>query len=174
MSHVTRSLISAFVSFDRLDKFLIEEEELERAEQVEDTTKREIGPYLKNATLSWSMPGSGTDDGFRLADIDVECVYGGLTVIAGPVGSGKSSLLLGLLEEMRLLNGERFLPRGDGVAYVAQTAWLQSLTIKDNILFGSPYEEKRYNAVIGACGLSQDIEKLDAGDLTQVLIEPVI
>ena len=173
MSHVTRSLISAFVSFDRLDKFLIEEEELERAEQVEDTTKREIGPYLKNATLSWSMPGSGTDDGFRLADIDVECVYGGLTVIAGPVGSGKSSLLLGLLEEMRLLNGERFLPRGDGVAYVAQTAWLQSLTIKDNILFGSPYEEKRYNAVIGACGLSQDIEKLDAGDLTQVLIKPV-
>ncbi|KAG0635925.1 hypothetical protein HOY80DRAFT_892204 [Tuber brumale] len=168
VSHVTRSLISAFIAFDRLDKFLIEEEELERAEQTEDTAKREIGPYLRNATLSWSTPGSGTDDGFRLSGIDVECVYGGLTVIAGPVGSGKSSFLLGLLEEMRLLNGERFLPRGDGVAYVAQTAWLQSLTIKDNILFGSPYEEKRYNAVLEACGLSEDIEKLDAGDLTEV------
>jgi len=166
-------MISAFVSFNRLDKFLIEEEELERAEQIEDNAKGAIGPYLKNATLSWSMPGSETDDGFRLADVDIECVYGGLTVIAGPVGSGKSSFLLGLLEEMRLLNGERFLPRGDGVAYVAQTAWLQSLTIRDNILFGSPYEEKRYNTVLGACGLSEDIERLDAGDLTQVLIEPV-
>ncbi|RPA89809.1 hypothetical protein L873DRAFT_1831877 [Choiromyces venosus 120613-1] len=167
VSYVTQSLISAFIAFDRVDKFLIGEEELERAEQTEDTTKREIGPYFKNATLSWSMPGSETDDGFRLAGIDVECVYGGLTVIAGPVGSGKSSFLLGLLEEMRVLNGERFLPRSDGVAYVAQTAWLQSLTIKDNILFGSPYEEKRYNTVVKACGLSEDIEKLDAGDLTE-------
>jgi len=165
-------LISASIAFDRLDGFLIGEEELERVGQTEDAAKR-VGPYLKNATLSWSMPGAGTDDGFRLAGINAECVYGGLTVIAGPVGSGKSSFLLGLLEEMRLLNGERFLPRGDGVAYVAQTAWLQSLTIKDNILFGSPYEEKRYNAVLAACGLSEDIEKLDAGDLTEVFIESV-
>ncbi|PWW78291.1 P-loop containing nucleoside triphosphate hydrolase protein [Tuber magnatum] len=170
VSHVTRSLISAFIAFDRVDKFLIEEEELETAEQIEGAAKREIGPYFRNATLSWSMPGSGTDDGFRLANIDVECVYGGLTVIAGPVGSGKSSFLLGLLEEMRLLSGERFLPRGGGVAYVAQTAWLQSLTIKDNILFGSPYEEKRYNAVLEACGLSEDMEKFDAGDLTEVRV----
>jgi len=165
-------LISAFIAFDRFDKFFSGEEELERAEQTEDPAKR-VGPYLKNATLSWSIPESGMDDGFRLAGINAECVYGGLTVIAGPVGSGKSSFLLGLLEEMRLLSGESFLPRGDGVAYVAQTAWLQSLTIKDNILFGSPYEEKRYSAVLEACGLSEDIERLDAGDLTEVFIESV-
>jgi len=152
---------------------LTDEEELERAEQTKDAAKTEVGPYLKNATLSWSTPGSETDDGFRLSCINAECVYGGLTVIAGPVGSGKSSFLLGLLEEMRLLDGERFLPRGDGVAYVAQTAWLQSLTIKDNILFGDPYEAKRYNAVLEACGLSEDIAKLDAGDLTEVWIESV-
>ena len=151
----------------------MEEEELERPEQTEGAAKRGIGPYFKDATLSWSIPGTGTDAGFRLAGINAECVYGGLTVIAGPVGSGKSSFLLGLLGEMRLLNGERFLPCGDRVAYVAQTAWLQSLTIKDNILFGSPYEEKRYNAVLEACCLSEDIAKLDAGDLTEVFIEPM-
>lgn len=99
--------------------------------------------------------------------MNVECVYGGLTVISGPVGSGKSSFLLGLLGEMRLLNGNAYLPRNEGVAYVAQSTWLQNKTIRDNILFGEQYEEKRYNAVLEACDLSVDLSKYEDGDLTE-------
>jgi ABC-type iron transport system FetAB ATPase subunit len=36
------------------------------------------------------------------------------------------------------------LPRGQGIAYAAQESWVQNETIRDNILFGSPYEEERY------------------------------
>ena len=36
------------------------------------------------------------------------------------------------------------LPRGKGVAYAAQESWVQNETIRDNILFGSPYDEERY------------------------------
>lgn len=166
-------MISAFISFDRVDKFLVGEEELERAGGEEERYEPRTAPSYRNATLSWAMPGSESDDNFRLSELTVECVYGGLTVIAGPVGSGKSSFLLGLLGEMRLLEGDAFLSRKDGVAYVAQTAWMQSLTVRDNILFGSPYEEKRYNAVLEACGLTDDLRNFEAGDLTEVSFEPI-
>lgn len=125
-------------------------------------------PSYKNATLSWTVPGSDMDNNFRLSNLSVECVYGGLTVISGPVGSGKSSFLLGLLGEMRLLKGDMFLPRSEGIAYAAQSSWLQNKTIRDNILFGSPYEEKRYKAVLEACDLSTDLNKYEDGDLTEV------
>lgn len=168
-------MISAFISFDRVDKFLVDEEELERAGgEEEESFEPRKAPSYRNATLSWARPGSESDDNFRLSELTVECVYGGLTVIAGPVGSGKSSFLLGLLEEMRLLEGERFLSRKEGVAYVAQTAWMQSLTIRDNILFGSPYEEKRYNAVLEACGLTDDLKNFEAGDFTEVFFESIL
>ncbi|KAJ2793547.1 hypothetical protein H4R20_006510, partial [Coemansia guatemalensis] len=54
------------------------------------------------------------------------------------------------------------------VAYVAQQAWLLNDTIRGNITFGLPYDDKRYNEVIKMCALSRDLEVLDAGDMTQV------
>jgi len=36
------------------------------------------------------------------------------------------------------------LPRGDGIAYSAQEPWVQNATIRENIIFGSPYDEERY------------------------------
>jgi ABC-type multidrug transport system fused ATPase/permease subunit len=55
-----------------------------------------------------------------------------------------------------------------GVAYVAQTAWLQHKSLRDNILFGLPYDEERYNKVIYACALQRDLEILDDGDQTEI------
>jgi len=36
------------------------------------------------------------------------------------------------------------LPRSGGVAYAAQESWVQNETIRQNILFESPYDEDRY------------------------------
>ena len=41
-------------------------------------------------------------------------------------------------------------------------------TIKENILFASPYNEKRYQDVLKACSLERDLEIFDAGDETEV------
>ena len=105
-------------------------------------------------------------DKFR--DINVIFSKGELNLIVGPIGSGKSSLLLALLGEMRVVSGEFFLPRHGGVAYVSQTAWLQNATIRDNILFGKDFDEERYWKVIDACALRVDLEKFEAGDRTEV------
>ncbi|KAF9388063.1 hypothetical protein CPC16_006719 [Podila verticillata] len=121
---------------------------------------------------------------FILRNISVNFPVGELSIVCGPTGSGKSSLLLAMLGEMDILSGQIHLPRRpldgsrvhdpatgllkDGVAYVSQQAWLQNASIKDNILFGSPYEEERYNQVIEVCALKRDLEILEDGDETEI------
>ena len=54
------------------------------------------------------------------------------------------------------------------MAYVSQQAWIQNSTVRDNVLFGQPYQRKRYNAVIKACQLERDLSILPAGDMTEI------
>ncbi|KXG49698.1 ABC transporter, integral membrane type 1 [Penicillium griseofulvum] len=181
------------VSLDRVDKYL-NEEETGKYEQLRDSTTTgtpaKIG--LEKATLSWSTStaeaqdaGSNADlESFRLINIDVEFLVGKLNIIAGPTGSGKTSLLMAMLGEMKLLEGRVHLPGGmssradlpvdpetgliDSVAYCAQEAWLVNDTVKENIIFASPYDERRYRSVLKACALERDLAILDAGDQTLV------
>ena len=68
-----------------------------------------------------------------------------ITIIVGPVGSGKSSLLQGMIGEMRRTAGTvRF--KGS-VAYCPQSAWIQNATVRDNITFGRPFDEETVLAV---------------------------
>lgn len=103
---------------------------------------------------------------FTLQDISMEIPQGQLTAIVGPVGTGKTSLLEALIGEMRRTHGEvRF--KGS-VAYCPQSAWIQNATIRDNITFGRPFDEKKYwKAVHDAC-LETDIDMMPNGDLTEV------
>jgi ABC-type transport system involved in cytochrome bd biosynthesis fused ATPase/permease subunit len=60
---------------------------------------------------------------FGLKNIDLSIPRGQLVAIVGAVGSGKSSLLQGLLGDMRKTEGSiRF---GGSVAYCSQSAWIQ-------------------------------------------------
>ncbi|KAI9308590.1 P-loop containing nucleoside triphosphate hydrolase protein [Cunninghamella echinulata] len=54
------------------------------------------------------------------------------------------------------------------VAYVSQSPWLQNNTIRENILFGLPYIQNRYNSTLWACGLNPDLNILANGDLTEI------
>ncbi|CAO3624021.1 unnamed protein product [Cunninghamella echinulata] len=56
----------------------------------------------------------------------------------------------------------------DQVAYVSQSSWLQNGTIRENILFGLPYIQNRYNSILWACGLNPDLNILVNGDLTEI------
>uniref|UniRef100_A0A8C9TJ62 Canalicular multispecific organic anion transporter 1-like n=1 Tax=Scleropages formosus TaxID=113540 RepID=A0A8C9TJ62_SCLFO len=86
---------------------------------------------------------------------------GSLVAVVGAVGSGKSSLISALLGEMHNLKG--YINIQGSLAYVPQQAWIQNATLKDNILFGSQLEEKRYQMVLNACALRADLELLPAG-----------
>ena len=87
---------------------------------------------------------------------------GPVPCIVGRIGAGKSSLLSGLLSEMVVSQHDPTNPRfgfslKGRTAYVAQQAWIQNLSVRDNILFGHAYDEKRYDAVISACALAPDL-----------------
>jgi ABC-type multidrug transport system fused ATPase/permease subunit len=94
---------------------------------------------------------------------------GTLTVVAGKVGSGKSSFLSALLGEMSLQNKDQASVCLSGtVAYCAQESWIQNATVRDNILFGQPFDQARYNAVLSVCALETDIAALPGGDQTEI------
>ncbi|KAF7332750.1 ABC protein [Mycena kentingensis (nom. inval.)] len=112
---------------------------------------------------------------FRLQDITMRVPRGTLVAIVGRVGSGKSSLLQGLVGEMRVsgggepeANSKRGWAFGGRVAYCPQTAWIQNATLRDNVLFGQPLEEERYWKVIEDACLLPDLRLLADGDLTEI------
>ncbi|CAH8498874.1 unnamed protein product [Schistosoma intercalatum] len=101
--------------------------------------------------------------------------WGQLIGVIGPVGSGKSSLLLSILGELQSVVSEDEL-RNESMktnprlryAYVGQTPWLHSGTIRENILFGSDCDLAWMNTVIEACALKVDLGKLPNGLDTDV------
>ncbi|KAG8463488.1 hypothetical protein KFE25_004999 [Diacronema lutheri] len=101
-----------------------------------------------------------------LRGIDLRVRPRTLTIVAGPVGSGKSSLLSALTNEIPLVRGHVAV-RGR-VAFCAQEAWIQNLSFRDNVLFGEPFDAERYAAVVAACALGADIASLPAGDSTEI------
>ncbi|KAF8133513.1 P-loop containing nucleoside triphosphate hydrolase protein, partial [Mycena galopus ATCC 62051] len=105
---------------------------------------------------------------FELRDISVLFPEGKLSIITGPTASGKTALLMALLGEMTLLPGGRIIMSKNLISYAAQSPWLRHQSIRDNILFGYPYEEARYRQVIECCALQPDLEMLEDGDATEI------
>ncbi|KAI5478748.1 ATP-binding cassette transporter [Pseudohyphozyma bogoriensis] len=139
--------------------------------------------------------GSGTTTPgatFQLQDINVEFPEGSMSLVCGSLGAGKTLLLLALLGEADVLAGQVVCPRSppDAIslpnidwdqllteenwvqphrtAFVPQSAWLQNASIKQNILFGLPMREGRYQATLYACSLLSDLEILEDGDETEI------
>jgi ABC-type multidrug transport system fused ATPase/permease subunit len=91
---------------------------------------------------------------------------------------------MALLGEMTTLSGEIIMSKRlstidefgltHSIAYAAQSPWLRHQSIKDNILFGYPYDETRYDAVVEACSLKPDLEMFEDGDATEIGARSVI
>ncbi|CAG8949745.1 hypothetical protein HYFRA_00004066 [Hymenoscyphus fraxineus] len=150
-------LLNARISMARIEEFMSEpdKEEADMAPGASSTLE------MKNATFAW--PGA-TDP--VLKDLTLSFPPG-LTVIYGEVGTGKTALLQALLGELDKLSGE-YERSSDIVGYCAQTPWLQSMSIRENILFSSPYDETRYKQVLDVCALLPDMAGFKNGDLSLV------
>lgn len=66
---------------------------------------------------------------FKIEDIDLTIPKGSLTAIVGPIGSGKSSLLQGLMGEMRRTAGK--VTFSGSTALCSQTPWIQNATVRE-------------------------------------------
>ncbi|WVR09429.1 hypothetical protein IAU60_006496 [Kwoniella sp. DSM 27419] len=103
---------------------------------------------------------------FKLQDISMSIPKGSLTAIVGAIGSGKSSLLQGLMGEMRRTDGS--VTFSGSTALCSQTPWIQNATVRENILFGQRWNEERYWNTIRDASLEADLELLEDGDGTEI------
>ncbi|XP_066152181.1 probable multidrug resistance-associated protein lethal(2)03659 isoform X2 [Euwallacea fornicatus] len=101
-----------------------------------------------------------------LVDIHLDVKPGTLCCVVGPVGCGKSSLLQVILRELPLNMGKLEAP--SKISYTSQEPWLFASNIRQNILFGMPFDKARYAKVVDVCALQRDFEELPFGDKTQV------
>ncbi|XP_040163166.1 multidrug resistance-associated protein 1 isoform X8 [Anopheles arabiensis] len=152
------NMVQTSVSVNRINTFL-NQEELD-PDNVQHDEKESSPLLIENGVFSWG--GEET----TLKNINVRVEKNQIVAVVGTVGSGKSSLLSAFLGEMDKISGRvNTLGR---IAYVSQQAWIQNATLKDNILFGKPMDQRRYARVIEACALKPDIEMLPGGDMTEI------
>lgn len=189
--------INAKVSCDRIDNFLRSPEKPENTlpgdsiifnkATVSFPSKGDSGEKEDQDEEEANAARLALENRFVLRDLNLEFPNNSLSVISGPTGSGKSLLLAAILGEVDVLEGSITVPRAppvdqrfdskataadwiipSSIAFVAQTPWIENMSIRDNILFGLPYDETRYNKVLQAVALAKDLDHFDDGDLTEV------
>ncbi|XP_041011923.1 ABC transporter C family member 10-like isoform X2 [Juglans microcarpa x Juglans regia] len=155
--------IQAKVSFARIVRFL-EAPELQSANTRKNCDRESVNHsiFIKSAEFSWGENSSKP----TLRNINLEVRAGEKVAICGEVGSGKSTLLAAILGEVPKTQGT--IEVYGKISYVSQTAWIQTGTIQENILFGSAMDSERYRETLERCSLVKDLELLPFGDLTEI------
>ncbi|KAK9276061.1 hypothetical protein L1049_005592 [Liquidambar formosana] len=157
---VAGAFIEAKVSLGRIVKFL-EAPELQNR-QTRQKYEGNESIFIRSTGISWDI--DSTKDTLR--NINLVAKPGEKVAVCGEVGSGKSTLLAAILGEVPKIDG---MVRVYGkITYVSQTAWIQTGTLQENILFGSAMDPRRYQEVLEKCSLVKDLEMLPFGDLTVI------
>ncbi|KAI1816169.1 putative ABC multidrug transporter [Poronia punctata] len=124
---------------------------------------------VENGKFGWE------EDKFVLQDINTKIPPSSLTMLVGPVGSGKSTMCKALLGEVPFNKGSLALStRFAHVGFCEQPAFLLNGTIRDNIVRYSSFDEERYTEVVKATALSFDLETLPQGDRTNIGSDGII
>ncbi|KAI9221388.1 P-loop containing nucleoside triphosphate hydrolase protein [Blastocladiella britannica] len=103
---------------------------------------------------------------FSLTNLSLDILRGALVAVVGRVGTGKSSLLHGILGELDITAGS--IELHGSVAYAPQHPWILNASIRDNITVGHEFDLQWFTKVVDACALTHDLEGLSEGDLTFV------
>eukprot|EP00123_Amoebidium_parasiticum_P018050 comp24080_c0_seq1/m.43365 comp24080_c0_seq1/g.43365 ORF comp24080_c0_seq1/g.43365 comp24080_c0_seq1/m.43365 type:complete len:1444 (-) comp24080_c0_seq1:309-4640(-) len=117
---------------------------------------------VKDATFEWSED----PEGFVMRHVNLSVKAGELIAVVGAVGCGKTMLLQGILKELRRTQGEVDV-RGT-VAYTAQEPFVINASVRENILFGKPFDETLYRKVLDSCCLWSDLDMWEDGDRTMI------
>jgi len=156
LTMVSARRLNNFLNSDELIKYVTRNEELEAIS-------------IEGGTVAWIR--NDSDEARKkavLKDIDFHVKRNSFVAVVGQVASGKSSLLSSILGDLYRISGRFNVCKSMNLAYVPQQAWIQNMTVKENILFGSQYNEERYKRVLSVCSLESDLETLPGGDQAEI------
>ncbi|KAJ5646478.1 ABC transporterintegral membrane type 1 [Penicillium lividum] len=188
---VLGQVTDAMTALNRIQEFLLAEEQKEDIKQIEDmqnaieiedasftwerlpTEEEKPGKVNKKAAklLQATKEKEKTDqeqpsEPFKLEHVNLQIGRNELLAVIGTVGCGKSSLLSALAGDMRVTEG--LVRMSTTRAFCPQYAWIQNTSVRNNVLFGKDYDEAWYNDVIDACALAPDLKMLPNGDSTEI------
>ncbi|KAI6216879.1 Multidrug resistance-associated protein 1-like protein [Aphelenchoides fujianensis] len=155
--------VNAYISMKRLVKFLNQEERPPVDHVLSPLLDADEVVHLQDAAFSWT----GNSEDFALRDLNLRVRKGELLAVLGAVGSGKSTLLHALCNELQPTSGAAAI-RPLRTAYVSQQAFIQNLTLRDNVLFDAELQPALYDRTLEACALKVDLQSLPSGDLTEI------
>lgn len=166
--------------FNRIQEYCCSEESADGVKSLQNTPVDKVGVsydlkeisksqssrkdlvVFSNLSVGWTNNASPV-----LRDMTLTIQHGAVTMIVGPIGSGKSTFLETILGESLVLQG-RADRDASPIAYCSQAPWLQSTTIRENILAGLPVDTVWYDTVLRACALEGDLARLPRRDKTPV------
>ncbi|XP_076312434.1 ATP-binding cassette sub-family C member 4-like isoform X1 [Tachypleus tridentatus] len=155
----------SLISLKRIEKFLLLEEQKESSVVNMSDLRPKLencGVWMDKVTSRWCKEVEEP----TLQNISFTVKPGELLAVVGPVGAGKTSLLMAILGELPSLLGEVRV-RGK-VAYASQEPWVFAGTVRDNVVFGNTFNNKKYQKILEVCALDKDIKQLPFGDKTLV------
>ncbi|CAJ0583055.1 unnamed protein product, partial [Mesorhabditis spiculigera] len=152
--------LQCHVSNNRLKGFFAEQEMEPQLLNAKDTSEDAI--RIDQGNFTWES----SEENPLLKNLSLSIPRGSLVAIVGKVGSGKSSLFSAMLGEMNRVGGHVDIM--GNIAYVPQQAWIQNMSLRDNILFNKPFDREFYDRVIECCALKPDLATLPAEDMTEI------
>ncbi|XP_004510151.1 putative ABC transporter C family member 15 isoform X2 [Cicer arietinum] len=151
------------VSVDRIASFLKKEEIQHDVIEYVAKEKTEFDVVIEKGRFSWDPEETRSP---TLDEIELKVKRGMKVAICGSVGSGKSSMLSGILGEIFKQSGS--VKISGTKAYVPQSAWILTGNIRDNITFGKEFNDEKYEKTVEACALKKDFELFSCGDMTEI------
>ncbi|CAH1792616.1 unnamed protein product [Owenia fusiformis] len=162
------SSIRMVASVNRIQKFLVKAEDVRNPmHNGEDTGMYDV--ILENVSGSWqnkTTKKNVEDAVFLLQDINIEIRKGEMVYFVGPPASGKSTLMAAIMGQLPFTKGRVFCT--NSISYAPQDNYMLPGTIRDNILLGKDFDPERYEAVIEACVLGDQLGAMQREDFTEI------
>ncbi|KAK3996623.1 canalicular multispecific organic anion transporter 1 [Cladorrhinum sp. PSN332] len=160
-------LLVALTCFARIQAFLEKEPRVDFREErkLQGDDKRQLGPNMQiKGSFGWK------NDHLAIKDIELEIPDGCLTIVVGPVASGKSTLCKVLLGDVPVQEGKLLMEQWAArkIGYCDQTPYLSNATIRENIVGFSHLNQERYDEVVEATMLGPDLDVLPQGHDTKI------
>ncbi|GAB2214047.1 hypothetical protein Droror1_Dr00018380 [Drosera rotundifolia] len=162
LPNIITQAVNANVSLKRMEELLLAEDKVLLPNPPLEPGLPAIS--IKNGNFSWDAQAEKP----TLSNVNLDIPVGSLVAIVGSTGEGKTSLISAMLGELPPMSSDTSVTIRGTVAYVPQVSWIFNATVRDNILFGAPFDSARYERAIDVTALRRDLELLPGGDLTEI------